>query len=117
MLGQIESFLVTHKDFITLFFTLVLILTSLVSTIVACMSVRVVRRQYLFQEWVCLRNILHSSQLALFEFKSEAATANEEQSYVIDDAVRGLSCTIDTTRERIIQIEDRLRMQDKHESK
>lgn len=112
MLEQIEIFLVVHKDFLTLIFTLVLILTSLVSSIIACLSVREVRRQCLFQEWVCLRGILHSSQLALAEFSSKAATAApEQQGVAIDEAIANLLHTIDRTQKRITQIEDRLQMQ------
>ena len=115
MLVQIEDFVVAHKDFITLFFTLVLILTSLVSATIACLSVREVRKQCLFQEWVCLRNILHSSQLTRAEFMSKAATIeNEQQGVAIDEAIANLEHTIDRTQKRITQIEDRLRMQHQH---
>ena len=116
MLEQMEDCLVAHKDFITLAFTLMLILTSLVSTIIAYLSVREVRKQCLFQEWVCLQSILHGSQLALFEFESKGATAmTEQQGIKIDEAVTNLKRIIERTQERITQLEDRLLMQHQHE--
>lgn len=117
MLKEIELSLVAHKDFITLIFTLALILTSILYTGITYLNVRELRRQSLFQEWVCLRNIFHSSQLALFEFKSKAATANERQGLVIDEIVASIENSIDMAKERITQIEDNLRMQHRHKMK
>ena len=109
MFEQIETLLVAHKDFITLIFTLVLILTTFVYTILTRLSVQELRRQCLFQEWVCLRSTLQSNQLALFEFRSKGATTmNDQQGVVIDEAVTSLEYTIGKTQERITQIEDRL---------
>ncbi len=109
MFEQIETFLVAHEDFITLIFTLVLILITLVYTIITRLSVRELKRQCLFQEWVCLQSTFHSNQLALFEFKSEGATTtNEQQGIVLDEAVASLEHTIRRTKERIVKIEDSL---------
>lgn len=110
MLEQIENCLIAHKDFITLAFTLALILTSLVSAIIAYLSMREFRKQSWLQELVCLRFILHSSKLTLFEFKSKCITATTEQEGVeIDRAVVEMQNIIEQTQERIAQLEGKVR--------
>lgn len=107
---EIENFVVRHKDFTTLMFTLVLILTSIVSALIAYSSIRELRKQRLFEVWVCLSNTLHGCQINLFEFTSRTALASGEQRVAIDEIVASLSSVIDMTQKRITQIENRLQL-------
>lgn len=118
MIEQIENCLIAHKDFITLAFTLVLILTSIAYVTISYLTVLAIRKQSLLQEWICLRNILHNSQLALFKFKSQVATAaNEQQGIAADEAVANLERIIDMIQKRTEQIENTLAIQQQRERK
>lgn len=112
MIEQIENCLIAHKDFITLSFTLVLILSSIAYVTISYLTVLAVRKQSSLQEWICLRNILHNSQLALFKFKSQVATVTDEQQGIaVDEAIANLKRIIDMIQKRIEKIEDTLAIQ------
>jgi hypothetical protein len=111
MFSVVESCLVAHREFITVMFTLALILTGLASTVIAARSVRELSKQRVFQEWVCLRGVVHTTELALSELRSRALAAeSDQQGLLLDETVAGLSLTIDHAQRRIAEIEVELGM-------
>lgn len=108
MLKLLESWVISHKELITLGFTLGLIAAGVGSALIAYLSVREMRRQRVFQEWAYLSNIHNNSQLALLEFRCKPAEESGQQKIERDVVIASLEGFLEKVQERITKIENRL---------
>jgi len=109
-INEVEKFLCIHKDFFILLFTLALVFVGVSSAIIARLSLRSVRRQLLFQEWVFLNNILYNSQRDLFNSKATVEDMKGKSRIAINQWITTLELMINKTQSRINQIENQLNM-------
>lgn len=107
---EVETFVIIHKELITLVFTLVLILIGAISIIIAYRSLRTIHNQVLFQEWVFLSNIHYSCQRDLFDSEARAEDMSGRSRTVMDQWIATLRLMIERVQSRIDRIERQLSM-------
>ena len=104
MISAIENFAVCHKDFITLLFTLVLIIISLSSIIIAFLGFHNMRKQILFQEWIFLNNSLYNIQRDFNDVEMKKIGLRGNKRIKADKWTTILKTMISETQSRIDQI-------------
>lgn len=107
----LESSIIDHNVVITLAFTLALILSTAVLAFVTYLSVKEIQKQLLFQEWICLKNIVHNNQITIFGLQAtDGISTDPRQGTAIDAAIAKLNHDSNQTNERIQNLETILKM-------